>query len=191
RPEPELSQVSSFLPNQCDSVHVSLVSEPAVRQLALRRRPFARELSSLPLGERTAIWILHFRVSKPRRELYRLDHAPVVRNSAASDVESRSMIHRSANYWKAQSYIHRLTESKTLHCDKPLVVIAGYYSVEFAARSSQKQRIRWKRPGHANAAGSALVYSWLNLSRLLHAKEAVLRGVRVEPGDRDTRPGQS
>src|SRR5207302_5410924 len=76
-------------------------------------------------------------------------------------------------------------EAERLHRDVTLVVIHRDDDVELAAAGPREERVGGKGTGDVEAVGAGRLDGGNDRVLLLVAEEALLAGVRVEPGHRD------
>src|SRR4051794_39002269 len=91
------------------------------------------------------------------------------------------MIHRGANYRKANGYIHTSLDSQYLHRSMPLIMVHRHDKIEVASLRPEEQCISRQRPLDREAAGLKRLNSRLNLLLLLPvAEQPVLAGMGVD-----------
>ena len=79
------------------------------------------------------------------------DHAGMLGDAAARDVEGRAVIDRGADEGQAERDVDGLAEREALDGDHRLVMVARNHGVELAARGAQKDRVGRVRPRHVQA----------------------------------------
>ena len=97
------------------------------------------------------------------------------------------MIRRGADKRQPGGDIHPIIESQQLQRDVPLVVIHRHHHVVHPLMTLHKHRIRRTGAGHLHALRPHGGHRGGDDADLFIAKQAVLPGVRVDAGDRNTR----
>src|SRR5205085_2864320 len=122
--------------------------------------------------------------SEMRGQLDGGDHARMLRDAPARDVEGRAVVNRGTYERQAQSDVDRLAEREALDGDHRLVMVTRNHRVELAARRAQEDRVSRVRPRHFKPLRAARLDRRHNLRRLLDAEQPALRAVRVQGRNR-------
>src|SRR5256714_14219835 len=97
------------------------------------------------------------------------DHARMLRDAPARDVEGRAVVNRGAYERQAQSDVDRLAEREALDGDHCLGLVTRYHRVELAARRAQEDRVSRGRPRHFKPLAAARLDRRRYPARLLDA----------------------
>ena len=116
------------------------------------------------------------------------DEAGRVGDALAGDVEGGAVIDRRPDDRQAERDVDGAAEREQLHRDQPLVVIAG----DDASNSPRAARANTVSPGHGpvivDAALARGVHGGTEHGFVFVADDAVLPGMRIQPGQREPRP---
>src|SRR5437763_15755264 len=88
--------------------------------------------------------------SEMRGQLDGGDHARMLSDAPARDVEGRAVVNRGAYERQAQSDVDRLAEREALDGDHRLIMVTRNHRVELAARGAQEDCVAGCGPGTAS-----------------------------------------
>ena len=101
------------------------------------------------------------------------------------------MIGRGAHEGQAERHVHRIVEGQRLDRDQRLVVIHAERDVVARARPLVEQRVGRQRAERIDALGLQLSDRRRHDGVVLLAERAFFAGMRIEPGDREARAGDT
>jgi hypothetical protein len=109
----------------------------------------------------------------------------------SGDVEGGAVIGRSADERQPERHIDRAVEIERLHRDQRLVVIHAQRGIVIPPRRGVEHRVGGEGAARIDAGSAQLGDRRSDDLDVLAAERAGFSGMRVEPGDREHRPGDT